>query len=129
MTYMYSSLLLLFLHFYYGKKNISRMQRVSVLYSSAQKGVWLKGGRAAPCPAPVSTDPRAGGPGCKNGLPAHTGWAPSGAPPARPCPLAAGSATGQQGKAGAAVLLLAIVVAAASSCKRGHKVTASRNPR
>lgn len=54
----------------------------------------------------------------------NQGWAS----PARPSParLAAASAISQQGKAGAGALLV-IVVAAASSCKMVHKVTAGRN--
>ena len=48
---------------------------------------------------------------------------------ASPAPLAAGSATSQQGKAGATVVLLVIVVAAATSCKNVRKVMVCRNPR
>lgn len=40
------------------------------------------GGEVARCPVHVNTHPRAGGPGCKYSLPAHTGLVPSAASPA-----------------------------------------------
>lgn len=105
------------------------MQRRKLLHSSAQKGPWPQGGEGPHglCMLILTRGLEGLGARTVPQLPLACCLQQ----PHLPCPclLAAGSATGQQGKAVATAPLLAIVVAAASSCQRGHKVTASRNPR